>query len=222
MGTFDIDIKEKKYYTNEVLKDFKLSMPYGAIVGLLGLNGAGKTTLFDCIMGLEAYKGAPFALKPGEASYMCIRRNLFADMRIKDAVNFYADFYKNFDKERALEDIAFTKLPLKKSVHSLSAGQYRVITFILAINCASKIYMFDEPMSNLDIIYKDFVLKKLIETINKDKLYIIASHELPDLEKVFSHIAVIKNQSCTPLVAVDEILSTGNSISDYYKGEILC
>lgn len=222
METFDINIKEKKYFNNKVLEDFKLIMPYGAIVGLLGLNGAGKTTLFDCISGLEAYKGAPMPLKAGEFSYMCIRRNLFADMSIKDAVNFYADFYKNFDKKTALEDIAFTKLPLKKSIHSLSAGQYRIITFILAVNCDAKVYMFDEPMSNLDIIYKDFVLKKLIETINDDKLYIIASHELPDLEKVFSHIAVIKNQSCTPLVTVDEILSTGNSISDYYKGEILC
>lgn len=222
MKTFDIDIGEKKYFNKTVLKDFKLTMPYGAIVGLLGLNGAGKTTLFDCISGLENYKGTPIKLSPGEFSYMCIRRNLFADMKIKDAVNFYADFYKDFDKTTALEDIKFTKLPLKQSIRSLSAGQYRIITFILAINCVSKIYMFDEPMSNLDIVYKDFVLKKLIETINEDKLYIIASHELPDLEKLFSHIAIIKNESCTPLTSVDEILSSNQSISDYYKGEVIC
>ncbi|NCA67457.1 MAG: ATP-binding cassette domain-containing protein [Clostridia bacterium] len=222
METFNIDIKEKKYFNNKVLQDFTLNMPYGSIVGLLGLNGTGKTTLFDCIAGLEAYRGNMFGLSCGEFSYMCIRRNLFSDMSIKDAVNFYADFYKDFDKKTALKELAATRLNIKQSIRSLSAGQYRIVTFILAINCDSKIYLFDEPLSNLDIIYKNFVIEKLISTISEEKIYIVASHELPDLENVFSHIAVIKEKECAPLIGVEEIREQGKSISDYYKGEVIC
>ncbi|NCA92704.1 ATP-binding cassette domain-containing protein [bacterium] len=222
MKTFNIDIKEKRYFDNPVLQDFTLNIPYGSVVGLLGLNGTGKTTLFDCIAGLEAYQGAPMGLLRGDFSYMCIRRNFFVDMSIYDAVNFYADFFAGFDKKTALSELAATKLRLKKSIKRLSAGQYRIVTFILAINCASKIYLFDEPLSNLDIIYKDFVIEKLINTINENKIYIVASHELPDLENVFSHIAIIKKRACTPVIAVDEIRAEGKSVSDYYMGEVLC
>lgn len=222
MGNFNINIKQKKYVNKTVLQNFQLSIPYGAIVGLLGLNGTGKTTLFDCISGLENYSGAPMHLAAGEFSYMCLRRNLFTDMRVKDSVNFYADFYKGFDKRQALDDIRRVALPLKQSIKSLSAGQYRIITFILAINCDSKIYMFDEPLSNLDILHKDFVTEKLIRTINENKIYIVSSHELPDLENIFSHIAIIKDKACLPLMDVNEIREHGLSISDFYKGEVVC
>lgn len=222
MEKFRVDIHSKRYFTNLVLENFKLEIPYGSVVGLLGLNGTGKTTLFDCIAGLEDYRGEPFSLNKGEFSYMCIRRNLFSEMRIKDAVNFYYDFYKDFDKETALKELQALKLSMKQTVRSLSAGQYRIVTFVLAINCKAKIYMFDEPLSNLDIVYKDYVINKLINTISEDRIYIVSSHELPDLETIYSHITIIKDKYCTPLLSVDEIRASGKSIADYYKAEVIC
>lgn len=222
MGTLNINIKSKRYFNNLVLEDFKLDLPYGAIVGLLGLNGAGKTTLFDCMMGLEDYKGDTFNVSKGDLSYMCIRRNLFADMRIVDAINFYNDFYQGFDKSQALIDLHKLKLPMKKRIRTLSAGQYRIITFVLAINCKARIYLFDEPVSNLDILYKEFMIDKLINTICDDKLYIVSSHELHELENIYSHIAIIKDKNCTPLVSVEDIRLSGKSIAEYYKGVVVC
>lgn len=222
MENFRIRIESKRYFKNLVLENFELNIPYGNVLGLLGLNGTGKTTLFDCIMGLEDYKGESANIQKGDVSYMCIRRNLFNDMKLKDAVNFYADFYKDFDKETALTELNTLKLSLKQSIKSLSAGQYRIVTFILAINCKAKIYLFDEPLSNLDIICKDFVINKLINTISEDKIYIVSSHELPDLENIYSYIAIIKEKSCLPLISVDEIRASGKGIADYYKGEVTC
>jgi ABC-2 type transport system ATP-binding protein len=191
-------------------------------MGLLGLNGSGKTTLFDCIAGLEDYSGEPMNLERGDFSYMCLRRNLFSDMNVRNAVSFYADFYKDFDKENALRELTELKLSLKQNIRRLSAGQYRIVTFILAINCKAKIYMFDEPLSNLDIIYRDFVIKKLISTINEDRIYIVSSHELSELENIYSHIAIIKDKGVTPLLTVDEVKAKGISVSDFYKEEVIC
>lgn len=221
-NSFSVSELTKKYGRKTVLDKIGFDIPYGNIVGILGLNGAGKSTLFNVIAGFIGYQGKIDKLNTGDISYMPTDNLLFNDKTVKGMVNFYRDFVPDFDYRQALSDFTVLHINVKKLISQLSAGQKRIISFVLAVNCKAKVYLFDEPLTNLDIIYRDFLINRLITSINGSKLYLISSHELLELEPIFSHIMIISGNKLSQLYDVDEIRDEGKSVSQFYKEAVVC
>lgn len=219
---FSVSELTKKYGRKTVLSNVGFDIPYGNIVGLLGLNGAGKSTLFNIIAGFIGYEGRIDGIKSTEVSYMSTDNLLFNDKTVKGMINFYKDFAPGFDYLQAFADFTLLKINIKKPIGQLSAGQKRIVSFVLAVNCKAKVYLFDEPLTNLDIIYRDFLIKRLISSIDESKIYLISSHELLELEPIFSHILIIRENELSPLYDVDEIRDGGQSVSQFYKEAVTC
>src|SRR5690606_38479984 len=115
-----IEIKDltKNYFNKRALNNVSLTIEKGKVVGILGPNGSGKTTLIKILTGiLRETKGEVFidGNKPGVitksiVSYLPDRNFLYDWMKIQDAINFFKDFYEDFDENRAYELLGFMKL----------------------------------------------------------------------------------------------------------------
>lgn len=210
----------KKYGKNEVLNNLCLEIPEGKVIGLLGLNGAGKTTLINIIAGIENYSGDITPLKKNDIAYMPCSNIFFHDMRIVDALNFYNDFY-SFDKASAEKQLLDMNIKHKQSIGSLSSGQFRFFNFTLTINRKAKLYLLDEPLTNLDIIFREKIVTDLISNFDDNKTFIISSHELNNLEPLFTHITILHNKQSSCLYDVEEVRKK-KSLDEFYKEAVEC
>lgn len=101
----------KRYGRTQALSGINLSLKSGRIIGLLGPNGSGKTTLIKLINGLlTPTEGeilidgtAPGVRSKSIVSYLPERTYLDESMRIAEAIDYFGDFYRDFDRNKALK-----------------------------------------------------------------------------------------------------------------------
>lgn len=220
----DFEFKDIKmsYGNNLVLDGVCGSFPAGTIIGLMGLNGAGKTTLFRCLTGFLPCEGSTNKTKNSDIAYMSVDNLLYNDYNLKDALEFYNDFMPNFDYEGA--KVRFTKMnfDMKKRLNRFSSGQKRIINFILTMHCEARVYLFDEPLSNLDALYRTLVTDLLITRIDDNKIFVVSTHELVELEDVLSHIVILKDRKLSSLYDCEELRKNEGGINRFYKEQVLC
>ena len=124
------DLK-KSYGDHAVLKGVSYDIAQGKIVGLLGPNGCGKTSMIKSIVGLiNDYKvkilingKAPGVESKKVIAYLPEKNYLPSWMTPKSAIKYMADFYDNFDMQKALEMAARFELPMKQKIKTMSKGQ---------------------------------------------------------------------------------------------------
>ena len=118
----------KSYGSHQVLSNVSFDFEGGQIIGLLGPNGSGKTSLIKILTGLiHDYEGdvridgdEPGVVTKAKVAYLPERTYLADWMRSIDAINFMADFYKDFDKEKALRRLEAFQLPLTQESIAMS------------------------------------------------------------------------------------------------------
>lgn len=200
-----------------MLSDVSVDIPYGTITGVLGLNGSGKSTLFNVIAGFVDFDGEVIKEKAYDVAYMSTDNLFFSDMKLRDIVKFYKDFMPGFDAERAERELNSMQLNPKKTYGRLSMGQKRIVAFVMTVCSKAKIYLFDEPLTNLDILYREYLINTLISDIDETKAFVISSHELMELENVFSHVVILKDNKLGELTDTEDIRASGQSIAEFYK-----
>ena len=109
MELLEIKKLNKKYDDKYVLKDINLNLSGGKIIGLLGKNGAGKTTLIKLINDLLTPSSGEILIKGNQVgvetkkaiSYLPERTYLNKQMKVKEVLSYFEDFYDNFDVQKA-------------------------------------------------------------------------------------------------------------------------
>ncbi len=199
-----LEIKEvyKSYNKKEVLHGVSLCVNPGEIHGLIGENSAGKTTLIKCITGIyKLDKGSvlldekivydnPNAKK--EIGYVADYNEYIKFYTPLKMVKMYQIFYPDFDTEKfnAMNDIY--KLPLQKSIASLSKGQKMRLAIMLEISKKPKYLILDEPTSGLDPVAKENFYKMLVREVEENNVgVLISSHNLDGLEKICDSVTMI-------------------------------
>lgn len=186
---------------NNIFNKLNLNIEKSGICGLLGKNGSGKTTLLKIIAGLIfTNEGNTRVLehKPKNRSPSFLKEIYFLPedfytpaLTVEQYENFYAPFYSNFD--HALFNNALTEfdLPLHKLLTQFSYGQKKkfLIAFGLATNCS--ILILDEPTNGLDIPSKTQFRKLLASSITENKLFIISTHQVHDIEKLIDTVIIL-------------------------------
>lgn len=187
-------------YSN-LFKDLSLSLEKGKIYGLLGKNGAGKTTLLKIIAGLifcgkgscEVMSQIPEQRLPSFLSEIFfLPEDLFVpELTADQYVNYYSPFYPKFDLALFRQSLAEFELPQDKILTTLSHGQKKkfLIAFGLSTNC--RLYILDEPTNGLDIPSKAQCRKLLASSISDEKLFIISTHQVRDVENLIDSIVIL-------------------------------
>lgn len=179
---------------NRVLSNINYSFTPGKLYCLKGTNGSGKTTLLDIISKLNfSYEGSIFLdninisslntniYRSDFISYMTQESFVFNDNLSKNLLS----YSKSNQLKTLLNDLNLDKyLIIEDDIsHLISGGEKQKISFIRSISKPFKVLLLDEPTNHLDITSKKIILEYL-NTLKKDKIIIISSHDTFILDQI--------------------------------------
>ena len=218
------DLK-KSYGSKEVLKGVSFASESGQIVGLLGPNGCGKTTLIKILTGLiKDYKGMvridneePGAYTKSIVAYLPEKSYLPDWMRPCDAIGYFSDFYKDFDKSKAEKMVDQFGLDMKQKLKTMSKGQQEKLRLILVMCRKAKLYILDEPLGGVDPAARSHILDLIMENHEADSTVLISTHLISDVEYIFDRVLMISNGQVVIDSHVDEIREKGKTVEEVFK-----
>lgn len=189
----------KSYLNKKALRGVDLEIVPGRIVGLLGPNGSGKTTFLKIAAGiLHASSGKvlidgqePGVYTKSIVSYLPDNEYLLNWMKVKDALNYFKDFYSDFDKKKAEELLVFMDLDKNSTVKSLSKGMKEKLKLTLVLSRKAKLYILDEPLGGVDPTAREKILTAIVNNFSENSSMIITTHLVNDIERIFDDVAFI-------------------------------
>lgn len=193
MNVLEVKNLNKSYKKHvPVLSEFNLSIPAGRIVGLLGPNGCGKSTLIKLISGLLQPDSGEILVDGNEIgektkaviSYLPERTYFNSWMKIEELVNYFEEFYADFDKIRALTLLGDLGIDRKAKLKSLSKGTKEKVQLILVMSRNAKLYLLDEPIAGVDPAAREYILSTIVSNYNPNASIIITTHLISDVEQV--------------------------------------
>lgn len=221
-----MDNLTKKYFNKVALDGVSISFEKGKIYGLLGPNGSGKTTLMKVIAGLHKQTSGELLIndKPvsyktkSDVVYMPTENFLYPWMKVKTLIKYFSDMYSDFDAKRASALLEKLEINKKSKVSELSTGLKGRLKVALAIARNAPIYMFDEPLNGLDPISREIVLSLISDTFDENKVIIVSSHLVSELETCLDEVVFLKN-GIVELQGDAEMIreEKGKSIEALYK-----
>ena len=185
------------------LDGLTMTVPTGAIYGLVGPNGAGKSTILRHVTGVYQ-QDSGVVLCDGQTIYenpavkekiACIPDELyyFESASVRDMAKFYKGVYPKFDMERygKLKEI-FHTVDEKRPIRRLSKGMQKQAAFWLAMCCRPEILVLDEPVDGLDPVMRRQVWSLLMGDVEQEgTTVLVSSHNLRELEDVCDHVGIL-------------------------------
>lgn len=193
----------RRFGAKTALDSVSLSMPRGAVYGLVGANGAGKTTLIKHVLGLlRAQSGSVrvFGLDPvddpvgvlSRIGYLSEENDLPGWMRVDELIRYSRAFYPAWDDGYAEELRRAFGLDPAARIRNLSKGQRARAGLLIALAYRPELLVLDEPSSGLDPIVRRDILGAVIRTIaDEGRMVLFSSHLLEEVEQVADHFTMI-------------------------------
>ncbi len=216
---------KKSYGRKTVLDDISFTLKKGEIVGLLGPNGCGKTTLMKILTGLIKDNEGEVLIngsKPGAytksiVAYLPDKSYLPDWMRPVDAADYFADFYSDFDKNKALRMFEGFGIDIKQRLKTMSKGQQEKVNLVLVICRKAQVYILDEPLGGLDPASRSAVLDLIMKNYAEDATVLISTHLINDVERIFSRVLMINDGKLLVNSETQSLKKDGKSVEDIFK-----
>ena len=195
----------RRFGATTALDSVTLSLPRGAVYGLVGANGAGKTTLIKHLLGLlRAENGSVrvFGLDPvadpvgvlSRIGYLSEENDLPGWMRVDELMRYSRAFYRAWDDAYAEELRRAFALDPSVKIKDLSKGQKARVGLLIALAHRPELLVLDEPSSGLDPIVRRDILGAVIRTIaHEGRTVLFSSHLLGEVEQVADHVTMISH-----------------------------
>ena len=221
----------KNYDDKQVLKDINLKIPKGKIIGLLGKNGTGKTTLIKLMNDLLTPTSGEILIdgkKPGVESkeiiaYLPEKTYLDREMKVKDAIKYFEEFYKNFDSEKAKKLLKDLDLDINTKISKMSKGMQEKLQLILVMSRNAKLYILDEPLGGVDPATRDYILDTILSNFSEGASVIISTHLIADIERILDEVIFIDNGQIIVTSSADELRNKENaSIDEIFRRYFKC
>jgi len=215
----------KAYGSKTVLNQISFTAAPGQIIGLLGPNGCGKTTLIKILTGLiKDHTGTvrinneePGPYTKSIVAYLPEKTYLPDWMRPVDAIGYFADFYKDFDKDKALTMVSRFGLDMKQRVKTMSKGQQEKLRLLLVICRNAELYILDEPLGGVDPAARAKILDLILENRAATSTVLISTHLIGDVEYIFDRVMMIKEGELIVNKHVNELRESGKSVEEVFK-----
>ena len=192
----------KTFGSFKALDSLTMTVPKGAVYGLVGPNGAGKSTAIRHITGIYrpdsgsiTLEGLPIYENPNikqTMGYIPDDVFFFPSATMEEMRRFYKGMYPNFDD--ALFDRLYDAfdLPRKGQIRKFSKGMQKQAAFHLTLACRPDILILDEPVDGLDPVMRRQVMSLILSDVAEHgTTVLISSHNLRELEDVCDHVGIM-------------------------------
>lgn len=184
------------------LDDLTLTVPKGAVYGLVGPNGAGKSTAIRHLTGVYrqdagtiTLDGVPIYENPEtkrRIGYIPDDIFYFPSASPEEMRKFYKGIYPNFDDDLFQKLYEVFDLPRKGQIRRFSKGMQKQAAFHLAICCRPDVLILDEPVDGLDPVMRRQVWSLLLSDVaQRETTVLVSSHNLRELEDVCDHVGIM-------------------------------
>ena len=209
----------RRFGSRTALDGVSLSLPRGAVYGLVGANGAGKTTLIRHILGLLAPQSGSvrvFGVDPvadpvaalSRIGYLSEENDLPGWMRVHELMHYTSAFYPNWDDAYADELRRTFTLDGSAKIATLSKGQKARVGLLVALAHRPELLLLDEPSSGLDPIVRRDILGAVMRTVaHEGRTVLFSSHLLDEVEEVADHVTMISSGRIVLSAPLEEIKS---------------
>ena len=188
----------------KALDNLNLTVPKGAIYGLVGPNGAGKSTAIRILTGVYrptegtvSMEDQPIYENPDiktRIGYIPDDIFYFPSATLEDMRKYYRGMYPSFDD--ALFDRLYEvfNLPKKSPIRRFSKGMQKQAAFHLAICCRPDVLILDEPVDGLDPVMRRQVWSLILSDVAQhETTVLISSHNLRELEDICDHVGIMNH-----------------------------
>jgi ABC-2 type transport system ATP-binding protein len=192
----------KRFGDFAALDGCNITVPEGAVYGLVGPNGAGKSTVIRHLTGIYRptsgqvlVEGEQVYENPGKKALIAAIPDdwyYFPSATIADMRRFYQGFYPGFDQKRYEKLREVFAIPEKSPIRRLSKGMQKQAAFWLTLCCRPKYLILDEPVDGLDPVMRRQVWSLLMGDVAQNgTTVLVSSHNLRELEDVCDHVGIM-------------------------------
>ena len=185
------------------LDELTLTVPKGAIYGLVGPNGAGKTTAIRHLTGVYRPDSGTVTLDgmpidenlPVKEKICCVADEpfYFPGASLLDMERFYAGIYPRFDKKRFDELQDIFQLPQRNPIRRFSKGMQKQAAFHLTLATHAQYLILDEPVDGPDPVMRRQVWSLMLDDVTRHgTTVLVSSHNLRELEDICDHVGIMK------------------------------
>ena len=205
------------------LDSLNMTVPKGAVYGLVGPNGAGKSTIIRHLAGIYRQDSGEVLLD-GQPVYEnpAVKRRMtvigddwyyFPQANIREMARFFAGLYPAFSWERYEKLKQVFPLDEKMMLRRMSKGMQKQAAFWLAVCCMPEYLILDEPVDGLDPVMRRQVWSLLLGDVSeRGTTVLVSSHNLRELEDVCDHVGIMQRGRCLLEKSVSELQETTTKV----------
>ncbi len=221
----------KSFGAVRALDGVTFSVAPGRVVGLLGPNGSGKTTLIKMANGLLTPTEGEITVcgfKPGKeskalVSYLPDRCSLPEWMSAEGLMDYFGDFFPDFDRKRAQDMLERLGLNGQMKVSQMSKGTKEKVQLILVMSRRAQLYLLDEPIGGVDPATRDYILDTIIRNYDENASVVISTHLISEVENVLDDVIFIREGKVTLQASVDDLREQyGKSVDALFREVFRC
>ena len=219
----------KTFGSVAALKDLNMTIPRGAVYGLVGPNGAGKTTLIRHIAGIyrpdcggvtldgQAVWENPEA--KGKIGFIPDDLFFFHSASIEDMRKYYKGLYPKFDDALFEKLGAAFELPRRSPIRKFSKGMKKQAAFWLTVSCRPELLVLDEPVDGLDPVKRRQIMGLILADVAEHgTTVLVSSHNLRELEDICDHVGIMDKGKMLLERSLEDM--QGGTVKVQFVGEV--
>jgi ABC-2 type transport system ATP-binding protein len=143
--------------------------------------------------------------------------------RVRELMDWYADFFSDFDRQRASEMLRELQIDPEQKFKALSKGTQEKVQLVLTMSRRAKLYLLDEPIGGVDPATRDYILSTIIGNYDPEATVLISTHLIADVEQVLDEVVFISQGQVVLQKSVDEIREEqGKSVDQLFREVFRC